>query len=92
MRIKVLDVLSFVLLINRQFYEVRVLVGGGTPGSVGSRCVCELCGHCESPGCALDCVAGFLKSTFASLLLLESFCCPEPAAWPVLSLETSEGP
>lgn len=26
-RIKVLDVLSFVLLINRQFYEVRVLVG-----------------------------------------------------------------
>lgn len=24
-RIKVLDVLSFVLLINRQFYEVRVL-------------------------------------------------------------------
>lgn len=31
-RIKVLDVLSFVLLINRQFYEVRVLLG--VPGAV----------------------------------------------------------
>lgn len=34
-RIKVLDVLSFVLLINRQFYEVRVCCRGG-PGAAGA--------------------------------------------------------
>lgn len=36
-RIKVLDVLSFVLLINRQFYEVRVLGLAGGPGPAGAK-------------------------------------------------------
>lgn len=37
MRIKVLDVLSFVLLINRQFYEVCVLRLAGEPWGIGCR-------------------------------------------------------
>lgn len=36
-RIKVLDVLSFVLLINRQFYEVCVPWLAGAPGASGVR-------------------------------------------------------
>lgn len=45
-RIKVLDVLSFVLLINRQFYEVRVWAAVGALGRRGQG---DLRGPCRAP-------------------------------------------
>lgn len=75
-RIKVLDVLSFVLLINRQFYEVRVL---GPAGSLGCQRggghspqrYCEPPGVCLGPGVRHTPLAGSLGRL--CLLLLHSF-------------------
>lgn len=65
-RIKVLDVLSFVLLINRQFYEVRVLEPAVGPGCRrgGRRSPERYCvppGICLGPGVQHTPLAGSLS-------------------------------
>lgn len=78
-RIKVLDVLSFVLLINRQFYEVRVGAAAGALGRQGRgdlRGPCRAllaseaaCGPCWGPS-----VAGFVSSLTSPSLRHSQAC------------------